>query len=104
MEEVGALLSSPSFSVLPLHFTPQDGLHQDGPQLYCGVLCWKQEGVRDTVLRADQGKQEWWWSVWEVRAGGENRSFEASRPRKVASRLCCHDYHPAHMLRNPSFE
>lgn len=34
-----------SASVLPLHLTPQDGLRQDGPKLYCGVLRWRQEGV-----------------------------------------------------------
>lgn len=58
MEEAGAPNLPHSYApVLPLHLTSKDGLCQNGPKLYGGVLCWRPEGVRDTLLRADQGEQ-----------------------------------------------
>lgn len=37
--------TSPICPVLSLHLTSQDGLCQDGPQLYRRILRWEQEGV-----------------------------------------------------------
>lgn len=104
MEEAGAPNLPHSYApVLPLHLTSKDGLCQNGPKLYGGVLCWRPEGVRDTLLRADQGEQ----GVVEGKRTGRvlkrTRDPESSRPREATCRQCCQDYYPAHELQKLSY-